>query len=92
MIASLAVVMAKAGKKVLLIDCDFRNPTQHKLFGLPNKGVSNCIATGGDFHEILQQIGQENLDSNQWSRGAQSQRNFDERQNASFVRYSPGRI
>ena len=61
-IASLAVVMAKAGKKVLLIDCDFRNPTQHKLFGLPNKGVSNCIATGGDFHEILQQIGQENLD------------------------------
>ncbi|MBR2182347.1 MAG: CpsD/CapB family tyrosine-protein kinase, partial [Acidaminococcaceae bacterium] len=60
--ASLAIVMAQAGKKVLLVDCDFRNPTQHKLFGLPNKGVSNCIAIGGDFHEIIQHIGQENID------------------------------
>ena len=60
--ASLAIVMAQAGKKVLLVDCDFRNPTQHKLFGLPNKGVSNCIATGGDFHEIIQRVNQENLD------------------------------
>lgn len=60
--ASLAIVMAQAGKKVLLVDCDFRNPTQHKLFGLPNKGVSNCIATGGDFHEIIQHIDQENID------------------------------
>ena len=60
--ASLAIVMAQAGKKVLLVDCDFRNPTQHKLFGLPNKGVSNCIATGGDFHEIIQRIDQENID------------------------------
>lgn len=61
-LASLSIVMAKVGKKVLLVDCDFRNPTQHKLFGLPNKGVSNCIATGGDFHEIIQHIDQENLD------------------------------
>lgn len=61
-LASLAIVMAQAGKKVLLVDCDFRNPTQHKLFGLPNKGVSNCIATGGDFHEIIQHIDQENID------------------------------
>ncbi len=61
-IASLAVVMAQAGKKTLLVDCDFRNPTQHKLFGLHNKGLSNCIATGGDYHEIIQRIDQENLD------------------------------
>ena len=61
-LASLAIVMAQAGKRVLLVDCDFRNPTQHKLFGLPNKGVSNCIAAGGDFHEIVQHIGQNNLD------------------------------
>lgn len=60
--ASLAIVMAQAGKKILLVDCDFRNPTQHKLFGLPNKGVSNCIATGGDFHEIIQHIDQDNID------------------------------
>lgn len=61
-IASLAIVMAQAGKKILLVDCDFRNPTQHKLFGLRNKGFSNCIATGGDFHEFIQRIDQDNLD------------------------------
>ncbi len=61
-IASLAIVMAQAGKKTLLVDCDFRNPTQHKLFGLRNKGFSNCIATGGDFRSFIQQIDQENLD------------------------------
>ena len=61
-IASLAIVMAQSGKKTLLVDCDFRNPTQHKLFGLKNKGFSNCIATGGDFHGFIQQIDQENLD------------------------------
>lgn len=61
-IASLAIVMAKSGKKTLLVDCDFRNPTQHKLFGLRNKGFSNCIATGGDFHAYIQQIDQEKLD------------------------------
>lgn len=62
MIASLAIVMAQAGHKVVLLDCDFRNPTQHKMFGLPNKGLSNCVATDGDYHEILQHIDQENLD------------------------------
>ena len=61
-IASLAIVMAQAGHKVVLLDCDFRNPTQHKMFGLPNKGLSNCVATDGDYHEILQHIDQENLD------------------------------
>ncbi len=61
-LASLAIVMAQAGNRVLLVDCDFRNPTQHKLFALPNKGVSNCIARGEDYHEIIQHIDQENLD------------------------------
>ena len=44
-IASLAIVLAQAGKKTLLMDCDFRNPTQHKLFGLENKGTTNYVAT-----------------------------------------------
>ena len=37
-ISNLAVVMAQAGHKVLLMDCDMRNPTQHKLFKLTNAG------------------------------------------------------
>ncbi len=61
-IASLGVVMAQAGKKTLLMDCDFRNPTQHKIFRVRNKGVSDCIATGGKFEDYKKASGQENLD------------------------------
>lgn len=56
-ISNLGVVLAQSGKKVVLLDCDFRNPTQHKLFGVPNKGLSNCIANGDDVMEILQESG-----------------------------------
>ena len=52
-ISNLAVVMAQAGHSVVLCDCDFRNPTQHKIFNLPNKGLSNCVATGSDVMDII---------------------------------------
>ena len=43
-IANLAIVLTQAGKSVLLIDCDMRNPTVHKNFNLSNKiGLSSCI-------------------------------------------------
>ncbi len=61
-IASLGIVMAQAGKKTLIIDCDFRNPTQHKIFKVRNKGVSDCIAAGGQFEDFRQATGQEGLD------------------------------
>ena len=60
-IASLAIVLAQAGKNVLLMDCDFRNPTQHKLFGLPNRGTTNYVATGEDINSMLQQVEQKNM-------------------------------
>lgn len=60
-IASLAIVLAQAGKKVLLMDCDFRNPTQHKLFGLHNKGITNYVATDEPVDNIKQAVEQENL-------------------------------
>ena len=42
--ANLAVVMAQAGNRVLLIDCDLRKPKLHKLFGLDhNEGLSNLL-------------------------------------------------
>lgn len=45
--ANLAVVLTQAGKSVLLLDCDMRNPTVHKNFGLSNKlGLSSCISMG----------------------------------------------
>lgn len=53
-VSNLGVVMAQAGHSVVVCDCDFRNPTQHKIFGLPNKGLSNCVSTGSDVMEIVQ--------------------------------------
>ena len=60
-ISNLAVVMAQAGHSVVLCDCDFRNPTQHKMFGLHNKGLSNCVATGSNVMDIIQQTSIPNL-------------------------------
>lgn len=43
--ANLAIFMARAGKKTLLVDADLRCPIQHKLFGIPadKMGFSNAI-------------------------------------------------
>ena len=35
--ANLAIAMARKGKRVFLIDCDLRSPTQGKVFGLKRK-------------------------------------------------------
>ena len=61
-ISNLGVVMAQAGQKVVIMDCDFRNPTQHKIFQLPNKGLSNCIAMHKSIMEIIQHTEIEGLD------------------------------
>ena len=43
-ISNLAVKVAEAGKRVLLIDCDMRKPDIHDMFGLPNqKGLSDYL-------------------------------------------------
>ncbi len=36
-LANLGIVMAQAGKKVILVDADLRRPSLHKLFGLENR-------------------------------------------------------
>jgi len=42
--ANLAVVLAGAGHNTVLIDADFRRPSQHKIFGrIRNVGLSNLI-------------------------------------------------
>ena len=42
--ANLALVMAQAGRRVLLIDCDLRRPTVHKKFGIPREpGLSHVL-------------------------------------------------
>ncbi|MBC8061951.1 MAG: polysaccharide biosynthesis tyrosine autokinase [Clostridiaceae bacterium] len=41
---NLALTLAQSGKKVLLIDCDLRNPSLHKVFKVSNrKGLSDIL-------------------------------------------------
>lgn len=43
--ANLAVSMSQAGKSVLIIDADLRNPSQHKIFALSNlSGLTTTLA------------------------------------------------
>lgn len=62
--ANLAIVLTQTGKRVLLIDCDMRNPTVHKNFKLSNKvGLSSCISLGTALADAVQETGIENLDA-----------------------------
>lgn len=61
-IANLAVVLTQAGNSVLLLDCDMRNPTVHKNFGLSNKlGLSSCISMGTALSDAVQKTSIEGL-------------------------------
>jgi capsular exopolysaccharide synthesis family protein len=52
--ANLAIVMAQAGRRVVLVDTDLRRPTLHKLFGLPNtRGFTTLLLNRGD-DDIIQ--------------------------------------
>lgn len=60
--ANLAVVMAKTGVKTLLLDCDFRTPVLHEVFQLPNRGLTDCLSAGADYHEFVQLVADAGLD------------------------------
>lgn len=48
-IANLAVTMAQAEQRVILVDCDLRRPTLHTLFGVPNdEGLTSLILAQED--------------------------------------------
>ena len=59
---NLAVVMAKNGVRTLLLDCNFRTPALHEVFQLPNRGLTECLAAGADYHEFVQHITDAGLD------------------------------
>lgn len=51
--SSTAITFAQSGSKVLLIDCDLRNPSQHKTFDLPNtRGLTSYLIGAADAAEI----------------------------------------
>lgn len=63
--ANLAVVMAQAGRRTILLDTDLRSPSLHRYFGLANdKGLTNLVLDGSrdiDIREALQETEVKNL-------------------------------
>ena len=63
MSANVAVALASAGKRVLLIDADLRKPTQHTLFGvIVGAGLADLLVDDVEFPDVVQATGVENLD------------------------------
>jgi capsular exopolysaccharide synthesis family protein len=55
-IANLALALAQAGRKVVVVDGDLRRPTLHKIFDLPNEvGVSNVLNQATTLDSAIQE-------------------------------------
>ncbi len=53
--ANLGVVLAQAEKSTLILDCDFRTPVMHQIFGLRNLwGLVNILAGEHSLREVQQ--------------------------------------
>lgn len=52
--ANTALVMAQAGNKVLLVDCDLRKPVQHQVFNVSNQvGLTNCLTQKAVIQDVI---------------------------------------
>lgn len=60
-LANIAVSMAQADKKVLILDCDLRKPVQHHAFRLAGKGLTNALAEGIPVDSLIQETDIKNL-------------------------------
>ena len=55
--ANLGVVLAQADKETLLVDCDFRRPALHQMFGLPNAwGLGGILQDERSLREVCIEI------------------------------------
>jgi len=62
LVANLAVSIAQAGRRVLVIDCDLRRPRVHTLFGLSNSvGLSDVLTGAVEPWETVQTTDVNNL-------------------------------
>jgi succinoglycan biosynthesis transport protein ExoP len=55
-------VMAKQGRRVLLVDADLRRPSIHKVFGIrPEVGISNILSGGAEWKNVVRPTMDPNL-------------------------------
>lgn len=60
--SNLALTLSQGNKRVILIDCDFKNPNIHIKFKLPNTlGLSEILEGEGDIHLLVRKYNS-NLD------------------------------
>ncbi len=60
--SQLAVSLARAGQRTLLVDADVRNPQQHAVFGLPlDRGLCDVIRGQATVEEVVQATPAEGL-------------------------------
>lgn len=56
-ISNLAVAMVQSGKKVLIIDCDLRKPTLHKIFRMKNIiGFTNALIEDLEMDKVIRDV------------------------------------
>ena len=61
-IANLAIALAEADRRVILVDADLRRPSLHKIFGLSNDlGLTSVLSDGVELTDALQQTHVRNL-------------------------------
>ena len=57
LVSNLAIAMAQAGQKTLILDCDFRKPMQHSIFKIDNeKGLSSVFAGSITLDQAIRSI------------------------------------
>lgn len=57
MVANYALVSSSIDRRVLVVDVDLRNPTQHEIFGLPRApGLTEAVFSDLDPHSLVRPI------------------------------------
>jgi succinoglycan biosynthesis transport protein ExoP len=53
---NISITLSQTGEKVVLLDCDMRNPRVHRIIGLDNaNGISSFLSGNSDLSSMIQQ-------------------------------------